>query len=197
THAHSDHLSGLPAIIANFRPEELWLGTESQAKGYEPVVEAARQYGTTVKRYSTGDQIAFGTARLAVLNPPKGFVAATHRNEDSLVMQAFYGQTSALLTGDAERKTEGEIAGIAEKASLLKVAHHGSGSSTTPELLKKTQPGFAVISAGYRNLYGHPRADVLARLRAAQVRTYRTDISGAVTFYLDGQQVTVSLPNRR
>jgi competence protein ComEC len=81
------------------------------------------------------------------------------------------------------------IASEAPRADLLKVAHHGSATSTTPELLNAVHPQFAVISAGYHNSFGHPRQVVLDRLQAAQVRTYRTDLQGAVTFLLDGKSV--------
>jgi competence protein ComEC len=81
------------------------------------------------------------------------------------------------------------VASEAPRADLLKVAHHGSATSTTPELLAAVHPRFAVISAGYRNPFGHPRQVVLDRLQAAEVRTYRTDLQGAVTFLLDGKGV--------
>jgi competence protein ComEC len=197
THAHSDHLSGMVAVIANFRPRELWLGAGANAPGYERLKQAAAQYGLSLRQYSTGDQITLGGVSIAVLNPPLGAASAMRRNEDSLVLQARFGETSALLTGDAEKKTEEKLAAAAAPAALLKVAHHGSGTSTTPELLRRIQPRYAVISAGHRNLYGHPRADVLARLREAHVRTYRTDIQGAVTFYLDGKNITAELPSQR
>ncbi|MEO6119288.1 MAG: DNA internalization-related competence protein ComEC/Rec2 [Terriglobales bacterium] len=197
THAHSDHLSGMVAILANFRPRELWVGAGAEADAYARLKEAAAQYGVAIKHYSTGDQIAFGEVRISVLNPPAGPGSALRRNEDSLVLQTHYRETSVLLTGDAEKRTEEKLAESAGPASLLKVAHHGSGTSTSPELLHRTQPKFAVISLGFRNLYGHPRADVLARLRAANVRTYRTDIQGVVTFYLDGKNVAVNIPSQR
>lgn len=197
THAHSDHLSGMVAILANFRPRELWLGTGAEADAYARLKDAAEQYGVAIKHYSTGDQIAFGQVRISVLNPPAGPGSALRRNEDSLVLQAHYQATSVLLTGDAEKRTEEKLAATAAPATVLKVAHHGSGTSTSPELLERTQPQFAVISLGFRNLYGHPRADVLARLRAANVRAYRTDIQGVVTFYLDGKNVAVSIPSQR
>jgi competence protein ComEC len=74
------------------------------------------------------------------------------------------------------------------------VAHHGSATSTTPELLAAVHPRFAVISVGARNVYGHPRAEVLERLEESNVATYRTDLDGAVTFYLDGKNVSPHLP---
>jgi competence protein ComEC len=72
---------------------------------------------------------------------------------------------------------------------LLKVAHHGSATSTTPELLNAVRPQFAVISVGYQSIYGHPKAVILSRLMAARARTFRTDMQGAVTFYMDGHKV--------
>src|ERR1700681_784595 len=92
-----------------------------------------------------------------------------------------YGDTKALLAGDLEKKMERFVASESPRADLLKVAHHGSATSTTPELLAAVHPRFAVISAGYQNSFGHPRQLVLDRLQAAEVRTYRTDLQGAVT----------------
>ncbi len=109
-------------------------------------------------------------------------------NDDSLALLIAYGDTSALLAGDLEKKMERFVATESPRADLLKVAHHGSATSTTPELLAAVHPRFAVISAGYQNSFGHPRKVVLDRLQAAEVRTYRTDLQGAVTFLLDGKQ---------
>jgi competence protein ComEC len=95
-----------------------------------------------------------------------------------------------LLEGDAEKKTERQVVEENPQADVLKVAHHGSATSTIPELLAAVRPRFAVISVGARNVYGHPRREVLDRLANAHVLTHRTDMEGAVTFYLDGKTVT-------
>ena len=79
------------------------------------------------------------------------------RNDESLVMKLAYGKTSALLEGDAENRSERQIADEQPEADLLKVAHHGSATSTIPLLLERVHPRFAVISVGARNTYGHPR----------------------------------------
>jgi len=97
-------------------------------------------------------------------------------------MKISYGATSALLEGDAEKKTEKQVAQENAQADLLKVAHHGSATSTIPELLAAVHPKYAVISVGTHNVYGHPRGEVLDRLAEAHVLTYRTDMDGAVTF---------------
>ncbi|MGA9554614.1 MAG: hypothetical protein WBR30_20375, partial [Candidatus Sulfotelmatobacter sp.] len=115
---------------------------------------------------------------------------------DSMVLRVAYGATSVLLEGDAEKAVERRIASLHPlHADLLKVGHHGSATSTTPEILTAVKPTFAVISVGFHTSFGLPKVDVLARLQAAGVRTYRTDLNGAVTFFLDGHSVTPSLPS--
>jgi competence protein ComEC len=77
---------------------------------------------------------------------------------------------------------------------LLKVGHHGSATSTTPEILQSVKPAYAVISVGFHTSFGLPKPDVLTRLQAAGTHVYRTDLDGAVTFLLDGRSVTPLLP---
>jgi competence protein ComEC len=118
--------------------------------------------------------------------------AAKARNNDSLVIRASYGATSALLTADAEKQIETYLATRQPAATLHKVGHNGSKTSTTPEFLAAVHPQFAVISVGAHNSFGHPRSEVLQRLGSAHVSTYRTDINGAMTFLLDGRTVRAS-----
>jgi competence protein ComEC len=113
------------------------------------------------------------------------------------VLRIAYGETSALLEGDAEKAVERRIAALYHPhADLLKVGHHGSATSTTPEILQSVKPLYAVISVGSHNSFGLPKADVLSRLQASGAHLYRTDLDGAVTFYLDGRSVTPSLPTQ-
>jgi competence protein ComEC len=80
------------------------------------------------------------------------------------------------------------------QADVLKVAHHGSASATNDDFLAIVQPRYAVISVGRRNVYHHPRPEVLRRLQGREVLTYRTDMDGATSFYLDGKVVSVQVP---
>jgi competence protein ComEC len=109
-----------------------------------------------------------------------------------MVLRIAYKNTSALLEGDAERHTERTIANELAPVTLLKVAHHGSSTSSTPELLAHAQPKFAVISVGRLNRYGHPTAQVLNRIGQAGACEFRTDINGAVSFYLDGTRLSTA-----
>ena len=101
------------------------------------------------------------------------------------------------MEGDAERGVEERIAHDFPQATLLKVAHHGSATSTIPTLLSAVHPRYAFISVGMRNPYGHPRREVLERLAEIHALTYRTDLTGALTFYCDGENVTTSFPALR
>ncbi len=191
THAHADHMGGAAAILANFRPRELWLANPSDPE-MSGLVQQARELGVRIIRRQAGDEFDFGGTDVRVLAPAAEDPAG-RRNDESLVMKLAYGKTSALLEGDAENRSERQIADEHPEADLLKVAHHGSATSTIPQLLEKVHPRFAVISVGARNTYGHPREEVLARLENAHVLTYRTDLEGAITFYLDGKKVIPGL----
>jgi competence protein ComEC len=194
THAHADHMGGMAAVLANFHPRELWLGVNSPSPELQTLLREAKALKIPITLHKAGDNLEMGGAKLAVLAPPRDAEARPSRpNDESLVIKITYGATSALLEGDAEKKTERQVAEENPEADLLKVAHHGSATSTIPELLATVHPKFAVISVGARNVYGHPRQEVLERLAEAHVRTYRTDMNGAVTFYLDGKTVSPQL----
>lgn len=190
THAHSDHIGGMPSIITAFRPRELWLGPNAPDPALKRLLQQAESDGVRLVHRSGGDHFEFGGAQFRVLAPPQGWIpAAKPRNDDSLVLHISYGENSSLLTADAEKKSEEFMTGERPRADLLKVAHNGSKTSTTPEFLKAVKPRFALISVGARNSFGHPRPEVLQRLTAMGVATYRTDLLGAITFQMDGRQI--------
>jgi len=198
THAHADHLGGLHSVLENFRPSELWVGVNPPVPGYRELLSQAAQQGLVVRKRMAGEEFEFGGARLRVLSPPPDWeVKSQPRNDDSLALLVTFGATSALLAGDVERKIERFIAQEQPRAILLKVAHHGSSTSTTPELLRAVQPSYAVISVGYQSPFGHPRREVLQRLAAARILTHRTDTEGGVSFLLDGNRVTPTPLNRQ
>jgi competence protein ComEC len=191
THAHADHMAGMAAVLANFHPREFWLGVDSPSPELQTLLHEAKALGIPVMLHKVGDTVEVGGAKVAVLAPPRDLETHPSRpNDESLVLKVSYRETSALLEGDAEKKTEKQVAQENPQADVLKVAHHGSATSTIPELLAAVHPHFAVISVGARNVYGHPRQEVLDRLAEAHVLTYRTDMEGAVTFYLDGKTVS-------
>ncbi|MGA8530890.1 MAG: ComEC/Rec2 family competence protein [Acidobacteriaceae bacterium] len=191
THAHADHIGGMQAVLANFRPAELWVGINPHSRLYDSVLDEARVTQTQVLRHTAGQVFDFDGVRVRVLAPEVNYQPGpVPSNNDSLVLQLRYVGTTALLEGDAEAPSEERM--LAEgglHADFLKVGHHGSRTSTTPEFLSAVAPEWATISVGRRNFYGHPNYEVLERLGAAHVRTYCTDMLGLSTVYLDGRGV--------
>jgi len=189
SHAHSDHMGGMPAVLRNFHPDELWVGNNPLSESYNDLLSEAAGLHVRVRAMRAGDGFGFGQARVRVLAPFAGYQpGATPANNDSLVLHVAYGESSVLLEGDAEGAVEEAM--LSEpglQSTLLKVGHHGSISSTHPAFLAQVAPQWAVISCGIHNRYGHPRQEILVELEAARVRTLLTDVNGAACFLLDGK----------
>jgi competence protein ComEC len=191
SHAHSDHMGGLPAVLQNFRPGELWVGNNPAVPPYVALLDQAHDLGVRVRTLRAGDVATLGSLDVQVLAPlPNYRPDREPNNNDSLVMRVAYQSTSALLEGDAESPIEREMLGEQNlQSTLLKIAHHGSATSTQPEFLARVSPRYAVISCGLHNHYGHPREEVLRSLQSLRVGTLSTDINGATCFTLDGKNV--------
>lgn len=194
THAHLDHLGGLPAVLENFRVRELWVGRDIEIGAYLHLLALARERGVAVRHLERGDSFVSEKVSGSVLSPEDLNQSPVVKNDDSMVLRLADGSQSLLLAGDMERPSERRI--LAENqqvgVSFLKVAHHGSKTSTTDEFLAAAHPVFAAISVGRDNSFGHPSPEVVERLEAAGVRVYRTDRDGAITATTDGRTMNVS-----
>ena len=151
--------------------------------------EAERQ-GSAIAVPAPGDAFSLGSAAVTILGPLRDY---GNNNENSIVLRIDYGETSFLFTGDMGREAEDELvdSGAELSATVLKVGHHGSNSSTSSSFLKSVSPKIAVISVGADNSYGHPTQAILQRLSDSKITVYRTDLCGTVTVIGDGTSYTV------
>ena len=195
THGDPDHLGGALAVLGDFAPHRLWMGVA--VPNHRPtldVLDAAARVEMPVEFKRRGEADADDDLRVRVLHPPPpDWERRRVRNDDSVVLEIVYRDVAVLLTGDVSEQIEREILPqlTHAKTRILKVAHHGSRTSSSMELLSEWRPQFALISAGRGNTFGHPTQDVLRRLEAIHAVVFRTDRDGQITLETDGHQINV------
>lgn len=191
THAHEDHIGGLPGAY-NYTTADLTLcpTTYYDSDAFEDFKWYADKSGGGITIPSVGDTYTLGSSVITILGVNDG----SDTNNTSIVLKITYGSTAYIFTGDAERETEQAILnrGADLSATVLKVGHHGSDTSTTYPFLREVMPEYAIISVGEGNSYGHPTDNNLSRLRDADVTVYRTDLNGDIYLTSDGQSVSIT-----
>ena len=201
THGDPDHIGGAPSVIEDFAPQALWEGIPVLRHGpLQDVLRKARASGIEVEQHLAGKVRHAGAARMRVLHPPPpDWERQRVRNDDSIVLEIVYGDIAVLLLGDVGADIERSILPQLTLARhrILKVGHHGSRTSTSPELLERWRPQIALISCGRGNTFGHPAPEVLRRLESIGARIYRTDVDGQITIDTDGTAVSVHSFNER
>lgn len=195
THADLDHIGGAASVLTNFRPREIWDGVPVERDVERQALRnLAVASGVPWRQVQRGDVLSLGPVEIAALNPPlPEWERPRVRNDDSVVLRVRFGDVEFLLTGDVGESAEQEMPLGDDRARIriLKVAHHGSRSSSSPAFVGAYAPQVAIASAGRSNPFGHPSPSVLERLRAAGARVFRTDRDGAVIVETDGRIVNV------
>lgn len=167
THADSDHFKGIIEILESFSVKELWLAKGSQYHPqFEKLINLAKAKDVTIQYLFQGQNFSLNNTHWQVLWPPRE-VSHLKDNNQSLVFKISYGDHMALLTGDLESKVEKILLdqNLLFEATFLKVAHHGSKTSSGLNFLKKVRPRLSLISAGKNNRFGFPHEGVIKNLR--------------------------------
>ena len=201
THGDPDHIGGAPSIIREFRPRDVWEGIP--VPRFEPLralrteAQAVRATWATL---TTGDRMTFDGVDVIVRHPDlPGWERQRVRNDDSVVLELRWRDVSVLLTGDIGKAVEHPLASTIPPAPIriVKIPHHGSLTSSTPEFIRAIAPRIAIVSAGRSNHFGHPVPEVLERYRSVGAEVFRTDQDGAVSVDSDGYSVSVTAFNGR
>lgn len=205
THPSDDHVGGLTTALEEFPVRMLFVSDASSTEGtHGQLLELAERKGVRVVEATRGQKLDLGGGVVAfVLWPPRIRLRGTGAddNNNSIVLRLQYGKASFILSADIEEEAERLLSSWPEelRADVLKVAHHGSSTSSTLQFLRAVSPKVAVISVGPANPYGFPSPLVLRRLKAVGARIYRTDLDGAVLMATDGRtlQIRTARPRRR
>lgn len=196
THADADHFGGAEAVLEQHRVHQIIDPAVPVGKSaFVRVLDAARAEGVPWHAGRAGDRFDIDGVQLTIVAPADsaipvatpGVAAPIDANAGSLVILVEWGPFRALLTGDALAATERSIAASVGDIDVLKVAHHGSLTSSDPAFLEIVRPEWALISAGRNNRYGHPAPEVLGRLRSVGADVYRTDRRGEIRLRVDRQ----------
>lgn len=197
THPEEDHIAGLVEVLQRYKVGRvLESGFEYDTPTYQEWLRLIDEKDIERTIARAGQQIDLGGGiRIDVLHPQEELMEGTESdtNNNSVVLRLVWDEISFLLTGDICKEAEREVLykGYKLDSNVLKVAHHGSDTSTTAHFLAAVGPDVAVISVGEKNAFGHPGEDVLAKMD--EVKLYRTDEDGTVTFTSDGKRLWVDI----
>jgi len=190
THPHEDHVGGLIAVLTEYNNSQIPLVLDS---GFQATTNTYRNYIASAERRTVeyairGDSFLLDDNVNVTVLSPAGPLEFNDANDNSIVLRLRVCNVTFLLTGDSEAPSEASIlaAGFDLSCTVLKVGHHGSGTSTSPAYLDAVDPEVAVISVGEGNRYGHPHQETLDKLAARGLIVYRTDHHGTVEITTDG-----------
>ena len=202
SHFDSDHCQGLNFIMENMKVKNAIisdLGQESNE--YNTFLSLAKKQNTNLVYVKMGDIIKIGDCTIKILFPDNEPITDNEKNNNAIVFKFLWKNISILFTGDIEEKAENKILSLYSdnlgelKSTILKVAHHGSKTSTTKAFLEAVKPQIALIGVGEDNNFGHPNSGVIERLESIGCEIYRTDKYGEISIKFNKQIIINTILN--
>jgi competence protein ComEC len=196
SHPHADHAGGGASVIRALRPGRFWDPAFVEPNAvYRDLLRGVAEERITWRRVRPAERYDFDGVSVEFLGPDSAWTASLDDpNEASVVLLVTVGAVRFLLVGDAEREEEAWLLRHAQgslRADVLKVGHHGSSTSSTPEFLDAVSPRVALISVGAGNSYHHPSPDVVRSLQSRRAQVLRTDEVGSVVVRTDGRRIWI------
>jgi len=193
SHADSDHIGGCFAILENLKVEKIILGLQSkESDQLKDLIKIAKEKKIEIKVVKSGDKLKIEKeVYIDILWPIEGeMVQENPLNNNSLVCKLIYKNFSMLFTGDIEKESEEKIVQFYKNtnklnSNILKIAHHGSKTSSSPTFIEKVKPQIALIGVSKNNKFGHPNNGVIERLKSRNIKIYRTDKNGEIDIKVD------------
>lgn len=190
SHLDKDHIGSLDEIITDFNVNKVYTPNQkNDSSHYYNLIQSCKNKNIKINYLSKNDNIKISNNTIInVLSPS---YISNNNNQNSIVFNLKYKDMDFLFTGDCEEENEIEITNSykLDDIDFLKVAHHGSSSSSTDNFIKNITPSIAAISCGYKNQYGHPHKSTLDTLKKYGAKVIRTDINGNLVFYSDGYKI--------
>lgn len=190
THPHADHIGGMKEIINKYEIGDIYMPkVVSNTKTYENLLKAIEQKGKKIKTAKAPfDIINDNDLKIEIISPVED--SYEDLNDYSVCIKITYKEVSYLFMGDASKLVEEQI-NTDVSADIIKVAHHGSNTSSSLEFIKKVNPTYAVISVGKDNSYNHPHQEVIDRYKSINTNIYRTDLNGNIIISTDGKNIKI------